>query len=135
MLGLYDRHKPKFARQYLDGADQIRGALQRYVHDVRNASFPSAQETFNISDEQFERFLAGRICAERNQMEPDAQDKKEELRQEVIKLQAQLAMMTEIALVGAPAPDPRRIRRAAPKQPAAATPFRRYESVGSYQLE
>jgi 3-methyl-2-oxobutanoate hydroxymethyltransferase len=29
VLGLYERHQPKFSRQYLDGASAIRGALRR----------------------------------------------------------------------------------------------------------
>lgn len=44
LLGLHPNFRPKFARRYLDGAGLIRGAVARYVRDVRIGRFPSRKE-------------------------------------------------------------------------------------------
>ena len=43
MLGL-SGFKPRFVRQYLNGAELIKGALNQYAQDVHDASFPRPEE-------------------------------------------------------------------------------------------
>ena len=44
LLGLDDRFRPRFARNYLDGHDAVLGALNRFADDVRAARFPARAE-------------------------------------------------------------------------------------------
>lgn len=44
LLGLNPTFRPKFARRYADGAGLVRGAVQRYVRDVRTGRFPTRKE-------------------------------------------------------------------------------------------
>ena len=46
LLGLLPDFHPKHARAYADLATTIREAVQRYVRDVEDRSFPSEKETF-----------------------------------------------------------------------------------------
>jgi len=66
VLGMYDKHQPKFSRRYFDGSSAIRSALAQYVSDVSEASFPSVRESFPIADEQYDDFIQGQIHAERS---------------------------------------------------------------------
>jgi 3-methyl-2-oxobutanoate hydroxymethyltransferase len=42
MLGLFEDFKPKFVKQYLDGAKLIKNAVQSYANDIQDGSFPSS---------------------------------------------------------------------------------------------
>ncbi len=46
MLGIFDRFKPKFVRQYAQLAKLMRVAFQGYIKDVQSGQFPSDQESF-----------------------------------------------------------------------------------------
>jgi 3-methyl-2-oxobutanoate hydroxymethyltransferase len=46
MLGLFTRFRPRFARRYLELAQLIGDAVQRYSKDVRDGTFPSADESY-----------------------------------------------------------------------------------------
>jgi 3-methyl-2-oxobutanoate hydroxymethyltransferase len=46
LLGMDDAFKPKFVRRYESFADKIRGAVGRYVADVRSGAFPAIEESF-----------------------------------------------------------------------------------------
>lgn len=46
MLGFNQGFKPKFLRQYLDGAALVKGAIESYCADVVNGKFPGANETY-----------------------------------------------------------------------------------------
>lgn len=46
LLGLSNGHRPKFVRNYLDGFDQVRDALDRFDRDVKQGDFPSAAESY-----------------------------------------------------------------------------------------
>lgn len=46
MLGMNKGFKPKFLRQYLNLAEQIAGAVQQYVADVKAARFPNEGEQY-----------------------------------------------------------------------------------------
>lgn len=47
LLGLNDAFKPKFVRTYLNGAELVKTALQRYDADVKSAAFPAREESFS----------------------------------------------------------------------------------------
>lgn len=46
MLGINTEFKPRFLRQYLNMHEQITGAVQQYVKDVREQAFPSDSEQY-----------------------------------------------------------------------------------------
>ena len=46
MLGLFEAFKPKFVRQYLDGASLVKEAVNSYVKDVENLDFPADAEKY-----------------------------------------------------------------------------------------
>ena len=46
MLGLFEEFKPKFVRQYLNGANLVKEAVNKYVKDVQNLNFPSDAEKY-----------------------------------------------------------------------------------------
>lgn len=46
LLGLFTRFRPRFARRYLELAQQIGTTVAHYCRDVREGSFPSADESY-----------------------------------------------------------------------------------------
>jgi len=46
MLGFFDEFKPKFVRRYLNGAEIVREAVQKYVDDVNSGEFPKEAEIY-----------------------------------------------------------------------------------------
>jgi len=46
LLGLFTRFRPRFARRYLELADEIGKAVQSYCKDVRGGSFPNQGESY-----------------------------------------------------------------------------------------
>ena len=50
MLGIFDRFKPKFVKQYARLGEQAIAAFQTYNQDVKNGSFPADEHTFHLSD-------------------------------------------------------------------------------------
>lgn len=46
MLGINTEFKPRFLRRYLNLDEQIHGAIQKYVEDVKSGSFPSEEESY-----------------------------------------------------------------------------------------
>lgn len=46
MLGLFETFKPKFVREYLDGAKLVKTAIEKYANDVINGTFPSKNESY-----------------------------------------------------------------------------------------
>jgi 3-methyl-2-oxobutanoate hydroxymethyltransferase len=60
LLGLYDRHTPKFVRRYANLADEMRTAIEHYLADVRDGSFPDdAKESFHAASADELRALYG----------------------------------------------------------------------------
>lgn len=51
LLGLFERFTPKFAKQYANLSEIMRGAFAAYRADVRAGAFPAAEHEFAISDE------------------------------------------------------------------------------------
>lgn len=50
VLGLTEGHRPKFVRTYADGFQVLHEALSRWVADVRNGAFPTAQESYRLPE-------------------------------------------------------------------------------------
>lgn len=46
MLGIYDKFKPRFVRQYAELGKEMRKAFKNYIKDVRSGNFPSSDEYF-----------------------------------------------------------------------------------------
>lgn len=46
MLGLFDKFKPKFVRQYAHLKETMKDAFQQYAKDTRSSRFPSKEESF-----------------------------------------------------------------------------------------
>ncbi|MBI2730883.1 MAG: 3-methyl-2-oxobutanoate hydroxymethyltransferase [Sphingobacteriales bacterium] len=46
MLGINTEFKPRFLRQYLNIHEQVTGAVQRYIHDVKRKDFPNESEQY-----------------------------------------------------------------------------------------
>lgn len=46
MLGLFKAFKPKFVKQYLDGASLVENALDAYIQEVQNRTFPRDEHTY-----------------------------------------------------------------------------------------
>jgi len=56
LLGMYAGPTPRFVKQYASLADEIGQALDAYVADVRNGTFPEEQHTYSIPEAELERF-------------------------------------------------------------------------------
>jgi 3-methyl-2-oxobutanoate hydroxymethyltransferase len=46
MLGINTEFKPRFLRQYLNMHEQVTGAVQQYISDVKQTDFPSDAESY-----------------------------------------------------------------------------------------
>jgi 3-methyl-2-oxobutanoate hydroxymethyltransferase len=46
MFGFFEEFKPKFVKQYMQGAKLIREALSEYVEDVKSGTFPSDEYSY-----------------------------------------------------------------------------------------
>lgn len=46
MLDVYAGKKPRFVKNYMQGADSISDAVARYVREVKSGSFPAAEHSF-----------------------------------------------------------------------------------------
>ncbi len=46
MLGINTEFKPRFLRQYLNMSEQITGAVQQYIRDVKSVDFPNEKEQY-----------------------------------------------------------------------------------------
>ena len=46
MLGFFEEFKPKFVRQYLDGAKLVKEAVNQYRADVQDTTFPNSSEEY-----------------------------------------------------------------------------------------
>eukprot|EP01114_Cavostelium_apophysatum_P008460 TRINITY_DN2096_c0_g1_i2.p1 TRINITY_DN2096_c0_g1~~TRINITY_DN2096_c0_g1_i2.p1 ORF type:complete len:702 (+),score=147.26 TRINITY_DN2096_c0_g1_i2:181-2286(+) len=55
MLGMYPHFVPKFCKQFANLSPTIQGALKDYKQEVEAGSFPAAQHTYSMKDEEFVR--------------------------------------------------------------------------------
>jgi len=46
MFGFFEAFKPKFVKEYFDGAAQIRSGLEAYRNDVKSREFPNEDQTY-----------------------------------------------------------------------------------------
>jgi 3-methyl-2-oxobutanoate hydroxymethyltransferase len=46
MLGINKDFSPKFLRRYLNLYDEIKGAVEQYVKDVKSVDFPNEKEQY-----------------------------------------------------------------------------------------
>jgi len=56
LLGLSDGHVARFVKRYAALGDEILGALQHYVSDVRRSRFPEASHTYEMPKAELELF-------------------------------------------------------------------------------
>ena len=56
LLGLTEGHLPRFVKRYANLSREIRDALEHYAEDVRAGTFPEDEHTYEMSDEELERF-------------------------------------------------------------------------------
>lgn len=47
LLGLYSDRQPRFVKQYLDGANLVTSALTRYIQEVLDGRFPTAEHAYS----------------------------------------------------------------------------------------
>lgn len=55
LLGLYERFKPKFVKQYINLSPMIQKAIEEYKSEVLNGKFPAAEHTFSIKEEELKK--------------------------------------------------------------------------------
>ena len=52
MLGLFEKFRPKFVKQYVNLAPRIKEALGEYLKEVREGGFPATEHTFAMDPEE-----------------------------------------------------------------------------------
>ncbi len=55
VLGMYDKLKPKFVKQYLSLSDQITKAVSNYRTDVESGKFPTKENWFSMDKSELEK--------------------------------------------------------------------------------
>jgi 3-methyl-2-oxobutanoate hydroxymethyltransferase len=57
LLGLFDRFTPKFVKKYADLHGEMKRAFSTYIQEVRGQTFPSAEHTVEMLDEEWQSLL------------------------------------------------------------------------------
>ncbi len=57
LLGLFQRYKPKFVKQYANLSPLIEQAIQQYKNEVIAGKFPSKEHSFTIKEEELKKLL------------------------------------------------------------------------------
>jgi 3-methyl-2-oxobutanoate hydroxymethyltransferase len=55
MLGLFDRYKPKFVKQYINLGPQIQKAVEEFKREVKERVFPDKEHSFTIKEEELKK--------------------------------------------------------------------------------
>lgn len=55
MLGLFERFRPKFVKQYVDLGSEIKKAVAEYIQDVKAGKFPGPEHSFTIKKEELDK--------------------------------------------------------------------------------
>jgi len=55
ILGLFERYKPKFVKQYINLSPLIQKAVEEYKQEVIEGKFPVKEHTFTIKEEEFRK--------------------------------------------------------------------------------
>jgi 3-methyl-2-oxobutanoate hydroxymethyltransferase len=58
LVGLYDGHKPKFAKRFADVRSEMQRGVDAYVEEVRTRVFPGPEHVYGIAPEELERLEA-----------------------------------------------------------------------------
>jgi 3-methyl-2-oxobutanoate hydroxymethyltransferase len=59
LLGLFDRFTPRFVKKYADHHGEMARAFGEYIADVQNRSFPAAEHTVEMPDEEWAALQEG----------------------------------------------------------------------------
>jgi len=55
ILGLYEKLKPKFVKQYLSLSDEIVQAVSNYKKDVEASKFPAQENWFSMEKDEYDK--------------------------------------------------------------------------------
>lgn len=55
LLGLFDRYKPKFVKQYINLTPLIQKAFETYIAEVTEGKFPAPEHAFTIKQEELDK--------------------------------------------------------------------------------
>ena len=58
VIGKFDGFSPKFARKYADAKTLIKDSVKSYIKDVKSGDFPNKEESFQLKEEEYEKFSA-----------------------------------------------------------------------------
>jgi 3-methyl-2-oxobutanoate hydroxymethyltransferase len=58
LLGITEGPMPRFVKRYAEVASEIRQGLARFAAEVRDGTFPTAEHTYKISDEEYALFIS-----------------------------------------------------------------------------
>jgi 3-methyl-2-oxobutanoate hydroxymethyltransferase len=74
LLGLTEGHLPRFVKRYANLSREIRDALEHYADEVRSGAFPDDEHTYEMTDDELERFSSSspRATNPRNQAKESA---------------------------------------------------------------
>jgi 3-methyl-2-oxobutanoate hydroxymethyltransferase len=67
LLGLTEGHLPRFVKRYSNLSREIRDALEHYAEDVRSGAFPDEEHTYEMPEDELERFVLTDAVQEREQ--------------------------------------------------------------------
>lgn len=57
LLGLFDRFTPKFVKRYAELHTEMQHAFTQFIDDVQNQTFPGAEHSVEMKDEEWDEFL------------------------------------------------------------------------------
>ncbi len=55
LLGMYDKIKPKFAKRYMNLAEDIEKSLGDYKKDIESGAFPAKEHWFSMSEDELKK--------------------------------------------------------------------------------
>jgi 3-methyl-2-oxobutanoate hydroxymethyltransferase len=58
LIGLFDRFVPKFVKRYANTAGIVLDALEEFKKEVKQGSFPGAEHSFTMKNEELEKILS-----------------------------------------------------------------------------
>jgi 3-methyl-2-oxobutanoate hydroxymethyltransferase len=58
LLGLFDRFTPRFVKKYADFHSDMRQAFDQYIVDVKNRSFPAAEHSVEMEEQEWQQLMA-----------------------------------------------------------------------------
>ena len=57
LLGMYDKLKPKFVKQYLSLSDQITKAISTYKFEIESEKFPAKENWFTMEKTELDKLM------------------------------------------------------------------------------